>query len=368
MFKQTSCSETRCFSNSYQSARNRLLDELSLTDSRLIKWHIPYAHPESGPGETGLYCDCIYMCHGQVATNLLVLISATHGVEGFAGSAIQLDIMRHFCSSPGDYKDMGMLIIHALNPWGFAWLRRCDHQGIDLNRNFIDFAQALPDNPDFTKLLGSLNNPQLQTTCHIEALWKHMGEYQFTETVTRGQYKHANACFYGGTAPAWSHELLQQLIDKPDIKLAMQIAVVDIHTGLGPYGYGEIINDHIPGTEGFNKASKWYGEAAKSPVLGDACSTVKTGLLDYFWHRVIGDRGCFVTLEFGTYSIQRFWESLLDEQNYHNRTAVRKLDHPAVQKLRDYFYPVEEAWQQRVIDRGRNVVRLAIQGLSDETA
>ncbi len=40
-------------------------------------------------------------------------------------------------------------MIHALNPWGMQWARRCDEQGIDINRNFIDFNQLSPVNPHY---------------------------------------------------------------------------------------------------------------------------------------------------------------------------------------------------------------------------
>ena len=148
---------------------------------------------------------------------------------------------------------------------------------------------------------------------------------------------------------------------------ADKIAVIDLHTGLGPYGYGEVINDHSPDTAGFNWANTWYGDNAQSALLGESCSTVKLGLVDYHWHNVVGDRGCFVTLEFGTYSIQQLWLSLLNEQFYHNELEangeIRSLTHPTVRQLKSFFYPGEKSWQEQVLFRGRQVISLALQGI-----
>ena len=72
----------------------------------------------------------------------------------------------------------------------------------------------------------------------------------FAEAFTRGQYRHADGCFYGGIAPSWSRTVLEQVTAAEMFANAERIAVVDLHTGLGPYGYGELINDHPPGTAG----------------------------------------------------------------------------------------------------------------------
>src|SRR5690606_41795533 len=82
-------------------------------------------------------------------SKVLVLITGTHGVEGHAGSAVQTDlwglIEQRKVTLP---EDIAILMVHPLNPFGYAWGRRCDEQGIDLNRNFIDFTQPLPHSED----------------------------------------------------------------------------------------------------------------------------------------------------------------------------------------------------------------------------
>ena len=79
---------------------------------------------------------------------MLVSVSGTHGVEGLFGSGCQvgwLEQQRGQSLPP----DTAVLLVHALNPHGFSYLRRVNEDNIDINRNNIDFSAALPGNPDY---------------------------------------------------------------------------------------------------------------------------------------------------------------------------------------------------------------------------
>ena len=52
---------------------------------------------------------------------LLIHISGTHGVEGFAGSAIQSALMDSDAVRDGEAPSV--MLVHALNPYGFAFVR-----------------------------------------------------------------------------------------------------------------------------------------------------------------------------------------------------------------------------------------------------
>ncbi len=42
-------------------------------------------------------------------------------------------------------QNTGALLIHALNPYGFAWTRRVTEDNVDLNRNFVDHDKGYPE-------------------------------------------------------------------------------------------------------------------------------------------------------------------------------------------------------------------------------
>ena len=74
---------------------------------------------------------------------LLLIIWQHTGVEGFCGSGCQVGFLmdRVYEGLP---KTIGVALIHALNPYGFACLRRVNEDNVDLNRNFQDFTNPRP--------------------------------------------------------------------------------------------------------------------------------------------------------------------------------------------------------------------------------
>ncbi len=357
-----------CFSDNYHAARERLLHSISQIPNGLIQQFSSFKHPLPGPDGDDLFMDWLQLGQSATPARVLVLISATHGVEGFAGSAIQCNRLPDLVRQLLVDADLGVILIHALNPWGFAWLRRYDHEGIDLNRNFIDFNEPLPDNSGYAALHEDLFVHISEPLHNVFVNWRtRLGEQAFDATITRGQYKHADGLFYGGSSASWSRQILQEACEAPILRQAERIAVIDLHTGLGPFGHGEVINDHSPDTDGFKLACDWYGANAQSALLGESCSAPKTGLLDYYWHRLMADRGCFVTLEFGTYPLPGLLGFSCEEQRYHiqqlGQGQARSVQHPAVTGLRDFFYPLDSSWRELVLFRAGQIICLAIKGM-----
>jgi hypothetical protein len=76
-----------------------------------------------GKRDADLTIDWLYVPAQAQPRRLLILTSGIHGVEGPAGSAVQ----RHFMAEvlpAADLSEMGVLLVHALNPFGFRHLRR----------------------------------------------------------------------------------------------------------------------------------------------------------------------------------------------------------------------------------------------------
>lgn len=358
---------TDSFASDYNSARHKFHTIYQQLPPDLICSCQSFPHPLPGPRQEALYCDVLQLGLSDSPERVLVLISATHGVEGFAGSAIQCNCLPLLESVLRENADLGIVIIHALNPWGFAWLRRYDHEGIDLNRNFVDFSHDLPDNPGYEQLHSRLLSTFISEKDKAAWLPEGMMFDVFSDTIIRGQYLHSDGLFFGGKGPSWSRTILEQVTSAPVFESANRIAVIDLHTGLGPYGYGEVINDHPVNSAGYELVLKWYGENAQSTVLGESVSGLKQGLIDYHWFNVMGDRGCFVTLEFGTYSLDRLLVNSINELVYHNQQQQsgesRDVGHHVVQQLKQFFYPQESSWQQQVLFRGRQIITMALEGI-----
>ena len=88
------------------------------------------ANPNRAPDGGDLSTDIAWF-GSRDAEKVLVMVSGTHGAEGFCGSGAQVDWLRR-----GEHTtlpaDIGVLMIHAINPYGFAWLRRVTEENIDL--------------------------------------------------------------------------------------------------------------------------------------------------------------------------------------------------------------------------------------------
>ncbi len=351
--------DLNCFSEHYSIAREKYREACRDRSGQLRI----FTHPLDSPSQA-LSCDVCWIGPKQ-AEHVLVLISATHGVEGFCGSAGQIQWLRHEELSQND---TAVLLLHALNPFGFAHCRRVNEDNVDLNRNFIDF-DNLPDNPGYRELAHVLlpNTPQEFANAEpvLENYRKQYGQSAFEQAISGGQYQFSDGLFYGGTRPSWSQRLIETVI--ADYRLAERnsLAVIDIHSGLGPYGYGEIICDHPPASPSTRLTKRWFGDSVTEPARGTSTSVPKYGLLDYAWYPIIGDRGCYVTLEFGTYSVDEMFAVLREENYYWNKPASDTEKSAAQQRMREYFYPAKRDWQEMVLFRCAQTISQALKGLAE---
>ncbi|MEE2729733.1 MAG: M14 family metallopeptidase [Pseudomonadota bacterium] len=363
--------ELSVFSNSYAEAEQAFLGAVSALGWPVEVTALPYEG--HGPAGESLASQQVWIGAAD-APRVLVLLSAVHGIEGFCGSAIQQDLVRRLSSGQLSVPEgMAVLLVHAVNPWGFAWCRRVDEQGIDVNRNFVDFSQALPDNAGYRELASALVPDTLVPSVEQLAQGEHAllhylqrhGQYEYELAVSGGQYEFADGLFYGGRAPCQARLNLERVLATLDCA-NRDVAVVDLHTGLGPYGYGELICDHPLDSAGLHTAQRWYGDSVTVPESGDSCSVPKTGLVDYAFHRVMGPRSCYVTLEFGTYPIAELLRCLRADHRL-RRPGQQPFTLPGSEEVRlqllKQFYPAESQWQTLVLLRGRQVIQMASQGL-----
>lgn len=318
-----------------------------------------YDYPETPESFVDLLTQSVFIGSTDAPTTL-VLIGGTHGIEGFAGTAVQCDLLNLISSGHLDLSpQLSVLAINALNPWGYHHLHRFDHQGIDVNRNFINFDAPLPDNSGFADLASIFGITDLdERTRQLKNAEIRMGNQNYEVAFSGGQYSDAFAPFYGGTRKSHSRLVIEDLMRR--YKLANKhLAVIDVHTGLGPYGYGEVICDHAANSPGLDVAKHWYGDACTSVVDGSSSSVPKTGLLDYAWHDIMDEQGCFVTLEFGTLGTESLFNVLLDDTyNPHGKLPGNQ------QAMKNHFCPADPYWREATIFRSRQVISQAIAGLT----
>ncbi len=82
--------DTAVFPDSYAAARQRWLAQLNKLSCH--SQCLPYVCPGIGPEGEQLVTDTAWI-GPEDASRVLVLIGGTHGIEGFTGSAIQIDLL-----------------------------------------------------------------------------------------------------------------------------------------------------------------------------------------------------------------------------------------------------------------------------------
>src|SRR6185295_899647 len=111
------------------------------------------------------------------AAKVVVTISATHGAEGFCGSGFQVDWLARNGAAALP-RGTAALFVHAINPYGFAWLRRVTEEGNDLNRNYVDHGKPYPDNPGYDEIADliiprELDGPVAKEAAEKLAAYRH---------------------------------------------------------------------------------------------------------------------------------------------------------------------------------------------------
>lgn len=363
-FETIQAADLSAFSPDYARARKAFLAAAEQAGAILSS----YAHPLRGPQAEALATDVAWLGASDAPT-VLVLISATHGVEGFCGSAVQIDFLKHCATLP---EGIALLLVHAINPYGFAWLRRVTEDGIDLNRNYVDFSHLLPLNEGYGALADAIvpASLDLETVAGCDArlaayLDQH-GREAYERALSGGQYDYPNGLFYGGCRPSWSRLTSERIIADFKLSQRQRVALIDLHTGIGPFGYGEAICDHPPGSIGVAIARQWYGDRLTEPALGTSISVAKHGLSDYGWMHLIGEPLVFIALEFGTYRFENMMQVLRADHWLHALGDVEWDDAQSraiKAAIRNHFYPDTIQWQQMVLSQSRHCIAVAVAGL-----
>lgn len=313
-------------------------------------------------GESDLTTDAFWL-GARDAKEVLVLISGTHGVEGYCGSAIQSFILQAIEGGRLTLQShQALLVIHGLNSWGMQHARRCDQDGIDLNRNFVDFNHLPPSSEKYAQWIKVLDIPNLeqrqQALKQLELTW---GRSEYEKVISGGQYTHAWAPFYGGTQASFASGVIDDVIDHWQLHERC-LVVIDLHTGLGPWAFGELICDHDVDSNGSAFAYKLFGDAVALAQTGESFSVVKKGLLDYRWHELMHEQGCFLTLEFGTYNTDALFEVVLNDHLFWHHQTEPSEQQVAQQRqaMMHHFYPQDTLWRQAVLFKAWQVVARAL--------
>ena len=354
------------FSASYSEARRRFLDAAGAAGAAVQS----RAHPLKGP-DGGMLATDIARIGPANARRILGIGSGTHGVEGYCGSGIQTALL-----SEGFARDLppdtALVLIHAINPYGFAWDRRVNEDNVDLNRNFLDHTRPHPKNPGYEELFDAINPRDLtpetmaESRARMKAYAAEHGAAAMQHALTAGQYDHPGGVQYGGREPVWSNRTLRAII-REEMGKAERIAFLDMHSGLGPRGEGEIICTEPESSSTFKRMRRWWGDRVRSTVGGGSLSSDVPGSITVcFAEELTGREVTAGGLEFGTVPIGQVTVALQADNWLHQNGGAKNPQAAAISKqIRDAFYVDERDWKEAVTGGARTVCSEALHGLGE---
>ncbi len=279
--------------------------------------------------------------------NVLLSLSGVHGVEGFAGAAMQVGVLnnpelRHL---PSDWRAVH---VHMVNPYGAAWNLKENEDNIDIEKNLAEMHLQNIENPILVNFIDGLNIPNFDQPDVQQAGFALLFEYAMTygnaffEALRIGQGERLVGLGYFGQSEAWSSNLVNVVVDHY-LQNTQKVFLFDFHTAYGEYGKWSALGLE---EESHQALDGWLQGVDVNVEPSDFFS----GEDDFF--EFIKDktnaelRRAF--FELGTYpeSEYQVYFVLSLHCHYYAADLYSGLCQFTNQQLREYFYPADDAWKE----------------------
>jgi hypothetical protein len=358
------------FAATYAEARNRFVE--AARERHLdVETHV-LPNRRGADGET-LAMD-VALLGPPDAANVLVLTSATHGIEGHCGSGAQVGLLHDedFLRAVNEAR-VAVLFVHAVNPHGFSFGRRVNEDNVDLNRNFRDFTVPAPVNAAYAEvhawLIPATWPPPAENEAAIGAYIAAHGERAFQAALTGGQYAFPDGLFYGGRQAAWSNRSLRAVLRRHAAG-CRRIGWIDFHTALGPRGHGEKIYAGRDRAADLARARSWWGAEVTSFYDGSSTSAKIGGLVtNAGYEECPNAEFTAIGLEYGTVPLRQVFAALRADHWLHRHPdAPVALRRDIRQQMREAFYIDATDWKEQVYGQARTAALQALAHLGAEAA
>lgn len=318
--------------------------------------------------EDDLYIDNIYIPSKETQTNLIVLTTGVHGIEGYIGS-VMLDVFWNEIYPDIDKDNTGVLVVANVNPYGMKYHRRYNENNVDLNRNFIldwdSFDMTI--NKDYPKV-DTFLGPQ---SAMGNILWHEAGFYTslvkeviqdgadvISNALLGGQYEYAEGVYYGGAGDEPSTTYLKDVFKQTLESEYENIVHIDIHSGYGPR-YNMVIFNSVFDTITEEESIELFNYGNVIAIDSEDFYPTTGDTTDYFYRlrEAMGnDTGLFSTcFEFGTIG-DSFLDSIIsmkytieENQNHWYPSNNATTNEIIKERYQELFYPTEKEWREKTV-------------------
>lgn len=361
------------FPKSYDDSRSAFLKRIADVsgEQSVFKWKIPCE------GDPTLMVDSVYLPPTSSKKRLFILISGTHGLEGYAGSGIQQLFINEYLNKV-NRTDTGFLLVHSLNPYGFKYHRRGTENGVNLNRNCSIHASFF-EAPNEKSIEFSSRFIPVQAvnaeSCYLLSRMTGTNEEdvrfddvsldEFVKVVGLGQFNTPKGLEFGGKQPepqiAAYIELLKELIPQ-----YQDVIHLDLHTGLGERAHLHLLVDGQD--EGLHP--ELFNEILNPQLDSEIYAFTDANVPGFYKTRGAtnnlvaelvnsNQRACALTLEFGTlgHDLKAQLEALnswmLEHQGTWYGYANRNLEAKIKDLYLERFFPADINWRIKILDVSR---------------
>jgi hypothetical protein len=369
--------DTPAFTANYADARKRFVGTAAAYGAHVESHVNPCGR---GPHAEALACDVAWFGDPH-ASRVFVSFSGIHGTEGHATSAAQIAWIDCHARQTLPSR-VAVLMLHALNPWGFAYRSRCNESFVDLNRNFLERFVPPPADAPFsaevheTVCLESLDTVTVdKARVRLAELRARYGDVAVERALWGAQYTRADGLSFGGTKAEWSTRIVREVLERR-LAHATHIAFIDWHTGVGDFNEVAFILPTPARRNDQGLLAEWWGPQAMADWTRTGLSSLDASG-EAMWSVVPGQlRNEFVTrnanavflagatVEFGL-TLQEDIYQIETVSRFLHRTS-RHTDPkmaPHIERMLTYSLSCNELWRRNVCATGARLCQAAIDGL-----
>jgi hypothetical protein len=170
--------------------------------------------------------------------------------------------------------------------------------------------------------------------------------------ASRGQYGHPDGVFYGGAAPVWSNRVWRQILSSA-VPGRDRIFHLDLHSGLGRFGYGELMYVGTVNGPGFSALSACLSEPIMPIYDGVAVAPPVDGPLVSALQEMAGEAQIIpFVLEFGTLCLPAVLRAMRVDAWLNCRDSEADPKAPSLRaEVRAAFYVDDDRWRSMVVDQ-----------------
>lgn len=323
-----------------------------------------FPHPLDGPEGEPL-AGAVAWLGPRDAPRVVAAVSGVHGVEGFAGSAIQCGWLARYGHDPIP-DGAALLFVHLINPWGAAWSRRETEDNVDLFRNLAYPGPDYPRNSLYERHEEAINPraPSGPERAHSDRLFAAFlaehGREAVVAAVRRGQHVFPRGMTFNGAGPTWSSRLASDIAAEW-LGHARQVDVLDIHTGFGGHAESLFIPSALPGSAAHARVERWFGDRLFRQGSVGMIPAHPRAPFDSWADPARGRQVLSVGLELGTYDTDDDLELLRDYSCHANYGSLLSAEGTRLRALfREKFYPASPQWRRTVFAAGVGAIETVL--------